>query len=81
MTAALTLPFATVDPSSHDLAPELRSGDGGLVGLSQAVPQAAAEARSASVSGFVNRLKSEADPEQPVLLADGPRAGKAEALA
>ena len=32
-------------------------------------------------SDFVNCLKSEADCEQPVLLADGPRASKAEALA
>ena len=54
---------------------------GTQVGVSQAVPLAAAEARTASLSGFVNRLKSEADPEQPVLLADGPRAGKPKALA
>src|SRR3954451_16307456 len=32
-------------------------------------------------SDFVNHRKSEADREQAVLLADGPRAGKAEALA
>ena len=50
-------------------------------GLSQAVPKAAGKARTAPVSDFVNRLKSEADPEQPVRLAHGPRAGKAEALA
>src|SRR5213592_3341878 len=33
------------------------------------------------VSHFVNLWKTEAEREQPVLLADGPRAGKAEALA
>src|SRR4051794_5933120 len=32
-------------------------------------------------SHFVNLWKTEAEREQPVLLADGPRAGKAEALA
>src|SRR5215211_5804695 len=38
-------------------------------------------ARPASTSCFVNLRKSEAVCEQAVLLADGPRAGKAEALA
>ena len=33
------------------------------------------------LSCFVRLGKAEADPEQSVLLADGPRAGKAEALA
>src|SRR5215207_8005572 len=33
------------------------------------------------VSHFVNLWETEAEREQPVLLADGPRAGKAEALA
>src|SRR3954468_18619393 len=33
------------------------------------------------VSHFVNLWKTEAEREQPVLLANGPRAGKAEALA
>ena len=33
------------------------------------------------VLDFVNRLKSEADPEQLVLFTDGPYAGKAKALA
>src|SRR4051812_30996715 len=33
------------------------------------------------VSHFVNLWKTEAEREQPVLLAHGPRAGKAEALA
>ena len=37
--------------------------------------------RTASASSFVNLLESEADPEQPVLLADSPGAGKAETLA
>src|SRR5689334_19108550 len=35
----------------------------------------------ASISDFVNLWKTEAEREQPVLLADRPRAGKAEALA
>ncbi len=51
------------------------------MGVSQSLAEAAGWAGSASVSRFVNLRKSEAEREQAVLLADGPRAGKAEALA
>src|SRR3954447_17627145 len=49
--------------------------------MSQTVAQAAGWAVAAPVSRFVNLRETEAEREQPVLLADGPRAGKAEALA
>src|SRR3954467_14765309 len=50
-------------------------------GVSQTFPRVAEPAGPAPFSHFVNRLKSETDCQQPVLLADRPRAGKAEALA
>src|SRR4051794_10963352 len=49
--------------------------------MSQTVAQAAGWAVAAPVSRFVNLRETEAEREQPVLLADGPRAGKAEGLA
>ncbi len=49
--------------------------------LSQTLAQAARWAGTALVSRFVNLRKSEAAREQADLLTDGPRAGKAEALA
>src|SRR3954468_9465725 len=50
-------------------------------GLSQTLAWAAGWARPASVSDFVNLLKSKAVSEQLVLLPHGPRAGEPEALA
>src|SRR3954466_4603572 len=49
--------------------------------MSQTLAEAARWAGSAPVLHFVNLWKTEAEREQPVLLAHGPRAGKAEALA
>src|SRR3954447_12409651 len=49
--------------------------------MSQTLTRAIGRAGSASISDFVNRGETEAEREQPVLLADGPRARKAEALA
>src|SRR3954464_12186874 len=49
--------------------------------MSQTLLKAAGWAGPTPVSHFVNLWKTEAEREQPVLLADGPRAGKAEALA
>src|SRR3954463_6317692 len=49
--------------------------------MSQTVAKAAGWAVAAPGSRFVNLRKTEAEREQPVLLADGPRAGKAEPLA
>src|SRR4051812_49904254 len=37
--------------------------------------------RGAPVSRFINRRETEAEREQPILLADGPRAGKPKTLA
>ena len=50
-------------------------------GVSQTLTRAAGWAGSAPILHFVNLRKTEAEREQLVLLADGPRAGKAEALA
>src|SRR3954454_11324783 len=50
-------------------------------GLSQTLTRSVGRAGSASILHFVNLWKTEAEREQPVLLADGPRAGKAEPLA
>src|SRR4051812_17391023 len=49
--------------------------------LSQTLAQAAGWAGSAPILHFINLRETEAEREQPVLLADGPRAGKAEPLA
>src|SRR4051812_21858200 len=49
--------------------------------MSQTVAQAAGWAVAAPVSRFINLRETEADREQPVLLAHRPAAGKAEALA
>src|SRR4051812_41839470 len=51
------------------------------MGLSQTLAQAAGWAVAAPVSRFVNLWETEAEREQPVLLAHGPRARKAEPLA
>src|SRR4051812_40992535 len=48
--------------------------------LSQTLAEAAGWAGSAPILHFINLRETEAEREQPVLLADGPRAGKAEAL-
>src|SRR4051794_18366137 len=37
--------------------------------------------RGAPVSRFINRRETEAEREQPILLAEGPRAGKPKTLA
>src|SRR3954463_16119231 len=50
-------------------------------GLSQTLTRSVGRAGSASILHFVDLWKTEAEREQPVLLAHGPRAGKAEALA
>src|SRR4051795_3109032 len=50
-------------------------------GLSQTLTRSVGRAGSASILHFVDLWKTEAEREQPVLLADGPRAGKAEPLA
>src|SRR3954463_1490965 len=49
--------------------------------MSQTVAKAAGWAVAAPGSRFVNLRETGAEREQPVLLADGPRAGKAEGLA
>src|SRR4051812_49440837 len=49
--------------------------------MSQTVAQAAGWAVAAPVSRFINLRETEADREQPVLLAHRPAAGKAEAVA
>ena len=51
------------------------------MGVSQTLTRAAGWAGSAPILHFVNLRKTEAEREQLVLLAHGPRAGKAEALA
>jgi hypothetical protein len=50
-------------------------------GLSQTLAQGAGWAVPTPVSRFVNLRETEAEREQPVLLADRPRTGKAKALA
>src|SRR5215217_4577598 len=50
-------------------------------GVSQTLTRAVGRAGSASILHFVNLWKTEAEREQPVLLAHRPRARKAEALA
>src|SRR3954470_11880508 len=49
--------------------------------MSQTLAEAAGWAGSAPILHFVNLRETEAEREQPVLLAHRPRAGKAEALA
>src|SRR3954451_16196406 len=49
--------------------------------MSQTLAEAAGWAGSAPILHFVNLWKTEAEREQPVLLAHRPAAGKAEALA
>src|SRR3954454_7201691 len=49
-------------------------------GLSQTLTRSVGRAGSASILHFVDLWKTEAEREQPILLADGPRAGKAETL-
>src|SRR5215203_6911219 len=49
--------------------------------MSQTLAEAAGWAGSAPILHFINLRETEAEREQLVLLADGPRAGKAEALA
>src|SRR5215203_3199191 len=49
--------------------------------MSQTLAEAAGWAGSAPILHFINLRETEAEREQPVLLAHGPRAGKAEALA
>src|SRR5215211_7095220 len=61
--------------------PERPSGRAGFMGLSQTLLEVAGGAGPASFSDFVNRLKSEADCEQSVLLAGRPHTGKAKAFA
>src|SRR4051794_12857784 len=49
--------------------------------MSQTLTRAIGRAGPASISDFVNLGETEAEREQPVLLADGPSPRKAEALA
>src|SRR5215207_2325522 len=52
-----------------------------MAGLSQTLMVVARGAGPAPILHFINLWETEAEREQPVLLADGPRARKAEPLA
>src|SRR4051812_9099067 len=69
------LTCGTVEATAHT-APRLAS-----TGLSQTLTRAVGGAGSASILHFVNLWKTEAEREQPVLLAHRPGARKSEALA